>query len=212
MIIKNNMIKLPRGETAQFAYTGIQQSGEPYILPPKLNIPLIERTDYAALAFTVTTGINGDIVLEKYYDLEAPPMYNGKTDYTPGGYHKFTQIKIEEYVASAALDDYNAGRFKVYKDPATGAFVHIIKNKDGELEVAPYEFKLTLSFGHSDTVNLNAKEYLYDIAVYFGELTDDEIAMIDSDDVVLGFPFKQVSAKEVFIKTQKLVLEDSSNV
>lgn len=214
MIVKNNIIKLPRGESAQFAYQGVQKSGEPYILPPKTHpsLSLSERIDYAILAFTVSTGTNGEIVLEKYYDLEAPPMYNGKTDYTPGGYHKFTQIAIEEFVASSALEDAAAGKFKVYKDSKTGGFVHVITNKDGEFEIVPYEFRLVLSIEHSDTVNLNPKEYLYDLTAYFGELTKAEIDAMDSGEQLPGFPLKRIAIKDVFIKTQNFVLEDSNNV
>lgn len=214
MIIKNNVIKLPRGESCQFAYQGVQKTGEPYILPPKIHedVEVAKRVDYATLAFTVTTGTNGEIVLEKYYDLEAPPMYNGKTDYTPGGYHKFTQAVIEDFDSyEAALNDFNSGKYKVYKT-AEGAFVHIITNKDATNELAPYEFRLILSIEHTDTVNLNSKEYLYDLTVYFGELTDAEVAAVQTGDTVAGFPLKRIAIKDVFIKTQKFILEDSNNV
>lgn len=222
MIIKNNIIRLPRGESAQFAYVGVQKTGEPYILPPKVHegIEIAKRVDYAVLALTVTTGVNGDVVLEKYYDLEAPPMYKtltdgkivGVTDNTEGGYHKFTQTTIEEFTSEQdALKDWHAGNHKIYKT-SDGDFVHVVRDSLDKLDVAPYEFRVILSLEHEDTVGLEAKEYLYDLTVYFGELTDAEVEAMNTGKTVYGFPLKRIAVKDVLIKPQKFILEDSNNV
>lgn len=218
MIVKNNIIKLPRGETGTFKYCGIQRSGEPYILSPMVHPDraTADRIDYAVLAFIVKTGTNGDIVLEKYYDLEAAPMFDGKTDYTRHGYHKFTSSIIDTETlksgVSAALDEASNGIFKVYKDPITGGFVHVITTKDGSLELAPYSFNVVLSIDYNDTIELEPKEYIYELVAYFGNLTDAEITAMDTGDILTGFPLKSVVVKDVFINVQKFILEDSNNV
>lgn len=213
LTVKNNNLTLTRGESGQFIYNGITKDGIPLILPPKIDpvdTPVGLRKDYAVLAFTVRTAPLGDIVIEKYFDLEAPPMYDGVTDYTPGGYRKFTSIAVEPYVASQALAEAEQGIFKVYND--NGTFVHIIKNRNDELVKAKYEFKLSLPIEHDDTANLKVKQYVYDLIIYYGSLTDAEIASMTGDKPNYDFPIREVFVKHTIVDTHEFNVEDSNNV
>ena len=209
---KNDNIIIARGEDGAFTYTGLRRNGKPFILPvaPDLDKPVSQRKSYAILAFTVKTGIYEDTVIEKYFDLEDSPMYDGVTDYTPGGYHKFTSTKVEKYVPSQALLDAQNGVFKVYDD--NGTFIHIITDKNGEFVPAQYQFKLSIPISHNDTVNLPAKEYVYDLILYTGELSNDELLAMEGLKTNLKFPLKKVLSKTQLIELHTFTLEDSNNV
>ena len=201
-----------RGQSCSFSYNGIQKDGTPFILAPsidELNTAVENRRDYTVLAFTIKTTTLGDVVLEKYFDLEAPPMYDGKTDYTPRGYHKFTNTTIEPYIASKALEEAQAGIFKVYND--NGTYVHIATDINGDFYVSRYGFKLTVPIEHSDTAELKSKEYVYDLILYYGKLTEEEIKSTD-ESPNFNFPLDKVELKNTLISPHKFILEDSNNV
>lgn len=211
--LKNDNISIARGEDGAFQYIGIRPNGKPVILPVAtdgIDTDIGNRKTYAAAAFTVKTGLYGDKVIEKYFDLEDKPMYDGVTDYTPGGYHKFTSTKIEKYVPSQALLDAQNGEFKVYDD--NGTFIHIITTKDGELVPALYQFKFSIPIYFSDTAELAAKDYVYDLLVYMGKLTNDEIMAMQGLKENNAFPFEQVNHKIQLMPTHMFTLEESNNV
>ena len=211
--VKNDNISIARGEDGTFRYTGIRPNGKPIILPvaPEgVNVDIGNRKTYAIVAFTVKTGLYGEIVLAKYFDLESTPMYDGVTDYTPGGYHKFTSTKIEPYVPSQAILDAQNGIFKVYND--NGTFVHIITNKNGEFVPAVYQFTFNIPIYHADTQSLAAKDYVYDLLLYMGTLTNDEILAQQGLKENNDFPLKLVANKVQLISAHTFTLEESNNV
>jgi hypothetical protein len=211
--VKNDNISIARGEDGAFQYVGVRPNGKPVILPVAtdgLDTDISARKTYAVLAFTVKTGIYGDKVIEKYFDLEDKPMYDGKTDYTPGGYHKFTSAKIEDYVPSQALLDAQNGVFKVYND--NGTFVHIITTKDGEFEPAVYQFKFSIPIYFADTAELAPKDYVYDLLVYLGELTNDEILAMQGLQENYEFPLKNIHNKIQLMPAHMFTVEESNNV
>ena len=210
---KNDNIIIARGEDGAFQYVGVKPNGKPIILPVAsegLDVGLNNRKTYAVAAFTVKTGLYGDIVIAKYFDLESQPMYDGVTDYTPGGYHKFTSTKIEAYVPSQAILDAQNGEFKVYND--NGTFVHIITTADGQFVPAVYQFKFSIPVYFDDTANLPAKDYIYDLLLYMGELTDEEILAMEGHGDNAEFPLKRVNSKLQLMPVHTFTLEESSNV
>lgn len=215
MLIRNNNILLSRGETGMLTYTGVKQNGEPYILPVAgdLDKPLNERKTYAILAFTVKTAVYGDTVLEKYMDLEDAPMYDGETDISKDGYHKFTSQVIEDTEEVSTVID-NPG--KVYKLKSDQDFTYStsITLEDGTTKVARYSFDVSIPIEYEDTADLEPKEYVYDLILYFGTLSDAELASLRNDRYVFvkGFPLKEVSAKVPLLTVHKFTIGDSNNV
>ena len=211
--VKNDNIMIIKGEDGSFSYVGVRPNGKPLILPVAtegVDVDIQRRQTYAVLAFTVTTGAYGEAVIAKYFDLENTPMYDGVTDYTPGGYHKFTTTKIDKYVPSQALIDAQNGIFKVYDD--NGTFIHIITDKNGDFVPAVYQFRLTIPITHADTAELSPKDYIYDLIIYMGELTPDEIlaqqGLKDNQD----FPLKKITSKLQLIEQHTFTLGGSNNV
>ena len=215
MLIRNNNISLSRGETGMLTYTGVKQNGEPYILPvaDDLHKPLNERKTYAILAFTVKTAVYGDTVIEKYMDLEDTPMYDGESDISKGGYHKFISQVIENTDAVSTIID-NPG--KVYKLKSGQDFTYstLIVLEDGTTKVVKYSFDVSIPIEYEDTADLEPKEYVYDLILYFGELSNAELTSLQNDRYIFvkGFPLKTVTAKVPLITVHKFIVGDSNNV
>ena len=215
LTIRNNNISLSRGETGTYTYTGIKKNGEPFILPVAndLNETLEKRNTYAILAFTVKTAAYGETVIEKYFDLEDSPMYNGKSDMSKGGYHKFISQIIEETTEPSVIRS-NPG--KVYKliDGEKFTYATAIRLENGTLGIVEYSFVVNIPIEYEDTDKLEPKEYTYDLNLYFGELTPEEIASLRgiSYEYVNGFPLKRVVAKIPLLTPHKFILGDSNNV
>ena len=212
LTVKNNNITIVKGQSCQFMYTGIAKSGKPFILPPSVDesgTPPDLRRDYAVLAFTVRTAPLGDIVIQKYFDLESYPMYDSVTDYARGGYRKFSTINIEPYIASKALEDARAGIFKVYDD--NGVFVHILIDKNGNFVPTKYNFKLVLPIDYTDTADLDVKQYVYDLTIYYGELSSKELEAMYGGPENHDFPLKKVFVKETVLDIRQFNVRDSNN-
>jgi hypothetical protein len=196
-------------------YTGVKQNGEPYILPVAgdLHKPLDERKTYAILAFTVKTAVYGDTVIEKYMDLEDTPMYDGESDISKGGYHKFISQVIESTDAVSTIID-NPG--KVYKLKSGQDFTYstLITLEDGTTKVVRYSFDVSIPIEYEDTADLEPKEYVYDLILYFGELSNAELTSLQNDRYIFvkGFPLKTVTAKVPLITVHKFIVGDSNNV
>lgn len=210
LTVKNNHITVSKGETSMLQYIGVKRNGEPYILAPQVQqgTPLADRKDYAVLALTIRTSIFGDIVLAKYFDLEAEPMYDGVTDYSQYGLHKFTSQKINTISDLADIEEN-----QVYKYNDT--FVVAIQNSMGQREIKTYQFKLQMPFTWMELEKLESKEYLYDIILYYGALTDEYIeARANNLDDPEGFPLKLDAnlVKIPLVKPHKFIVEESNNV
>lgn len=196
-------------------YAGVKSNGEPFILPvtTDLDEPLKGRATYAILAFTVKTAVYGEIVIEKYMDLEDAPMYDGETDFSKGGYHKFTSQVIEDTEEVSTVID-NPG--KVYKLKSDQDFTYStsITLEDGTTKVARYSFEVSIPIEYEDTADLEPKEYVYDLILYFGYLRDEEIKSLEGKTYrfVSGFPLKTVTAKFPLITLHKFIIGDSNNV
>jgi hypothetical protein len=208
--VKNSNIWLTRGETNMLSYTAVRRDGKPYILAPAANLlsALVDRQDYAILAFTVRTAVYGDIVLEKYFDLESAPMYNGVTDLTTGGFHKFSSQDIVPATNLSDVVQFN----KVYL--LDGTYVTRVKKSDGSNKVVPYSFKIQIPFFWSDTEKLETKEYIYDLTLYYGALVPEVSTNWPSRDTYTKFPLQEnaVLVKIPLIPPHKFTVEDSNNV
>ena len=213
LTVKNNNITVVRGETSMLKYTAVRRNGMPYILAPRVSgvSELKDRRDYAILAFTVKTSAYGDIVLAKYFDLEAPPMYDGVTDYSDGGLHKFVTSEIVTVSDLSDVVDFD----KVYNIESTNSYLTRIKKHDGTSEIKCYQFKLAIPFTWTELEKLESKEYIYDLTLYYGQLTDTELAAINGEDVITNeFPLQQNDylVKIPLVKVHKFIVEESNNV
>lgn len=212
--VKNQNIYITRGETATLEYEAVRRDGAPYILAPIIDKqkPLAERNDYAVLALTVKTGVNGEIVLAKYLDLEAPPMYDGYTDYSDFGLHKFRlqEIQNANEVSSTINTDV------VYKIAGIDGYcVRITNDKLTNFadKLKQYRFKLNILFSWYETANLDPKEYVYDINLYYGKLKEDQISAMMHDLEYNEFPFIEDDSliKIPLVLPHTFVVEDSYN-
>lgn len=172
-----------------------------------------KATNFSTCAFTVRSGSYDDIVIEKYMNLEAPPMYSGYTDYSLGGYHKFTSQDIIETGTTSldkvtAVNDIKAGKFAVYHSKADGKNIYqTVALQANDVQVVPYVFNVMLMLNFEDTENLEAKEYVYDVIAYLGRLSSSNVI----SSAYKGFPYNKVSWKKELIRPHKFVLEDTNN-
>jgi hypothetical protein len=205
LTVKNNNIYVTRGETSALTYEVVKRSGEPYILAPMIDksLPVEDRVDYAVLAFTIKTGAFGQIVLAKYLDLESPPMYDGMSDYLPGGWHKFKTQRVQS--VSQLSDMTETDLVYKYQD----AYYTVILTKHGTRQTVPYRFKILIPFTWKDLEALEPAEYTYDITLYYGKLTAEELAGKNND-----FPLEQDArlAKIPLVTPHKFTVGDSNNV
>lgn len=208
MKVKNNNITIVRGETAMLKYLGVRRDGTPYILAPiaDTSIQLKDRRDYAVLAFTVKTAAFGEEALAIYCDLENEPMYDGYTDYTPNGFHKFVQQTAVEASVVSDITDVN----KVYM--LNEQYFTRITNDN--CDIVPYKFALNIPLTWQDTERLEPKEYTYDLTLYYGQLTDAEYNKLINPSAPdpSGFPLKEVTVKIPLITAHKFIVEESNNV
>jgi hypothetical protein len=210
--VKNDNITVARGETSMLTYTGVKRNGAPYMLAPRIPgiTDLKDRKDYAVLAFTVRTSAYGEIALAKYFDLEAPPMYEGVTDYSSYGFHKFTTQEIIEVTELSEVTEYD----KLYHLTGTESYVTRILKNDGTSVIKHYRFELQIPFIWDELEKLEPKEYVYDITLYYGQLTPNEllamVGLAESD----GFPLVQDInlVKIPLVTLHKFIVEDSNNV
>lgn len=205
LTVKNNNIYVTRGETSALTYEVVKRTGEPYILAPMINkdLPVEERVDYAVLAVTIKTGAFGQIVLAKYLDLESPPMYDGMSDYLPGGWHKFKTQKVQSVSQISDMTETDV----VYKYQDT--YYTIILTKHETQQLVPYRFKILIPFTWKELEALEPAEYTYDISLYYGKLTKDELAGKSVD-----FPLEQDIrlVKIPLLTPHKFTVGDSNNV
>lgn len=205
LTVKNNNIYVTRGETSALVYEAVKRNGEPYILAPLINrdVEAAGRVDHAVLAFTIKTGAFGQIVLAKYLDLESPPMYDGKSDYIPGGWHKFKTQKVQVVSQPSDMTD----PLVVYKHQDT--YYTLIFTKNNILEAVPYRFRITIPFTWKELESLEPAEYTYDITLYYGVLTAEELAGQNT-----GFPLEQDInlVKIPLVTPHKFTVGDSNNV
>jgi hypothetical protein len=212
--VKNQNIYITRGETAALEYEAVRRDGIPYILEPIVDksISLEERKDYAVLALTVKTGANGEIVLAKYLDLEAPPMYEGASDYTKFGFHKFRLRDVQHVSVLPTVPNLDV----VYKvDGLDGYWVYITNaNVTDKNKYRQYRFKMNIPFLWYDTAKLDPKEYVYDINLYYGKLKPEQIAAIRNEASYDGFPLveDETLIKIPLVSVHNFIVEDSNNV
>lgn len=175
---------------------------------------LQKATEFPTIAFTVRSGSYDSIVLEKYLNLKAPPMYGGDSDYAAGGYNKFTTDQIMETNATSVSDsqvisDVNRGIYRVYHSVDSygkGIYQQVILLTNG-YKVVPYVFNVIVNINFDDTEMLEAKAYIYDVIAYEGITKGPQVFQSSFK----GFPYSSVSWKKELIQPHKFVIEDTNN-
>lgn len=175
---------------------------------------LQKATEFPTIAFTVRSGSYDSIVLEKYLNLKAPPMYGGDSDYAAGGYNKFTTDEIMETNSTSVSDsqvitDVNRGIYRVYHSLDSygkDIYQQVILLANG-YKVIPYVFNVVVILNFEDTEMLEAKTYIYDVIAYEGITKGPQVFQSSFK----GFPYSSVSWKKELIQPHKLVIEDTNN-
>lgn len=176
---------------------------------------LQKATEFPTIAFTVRSGSYDSIVLEKYLNPKAPPMYGGDSDYAAGGYNKFTTDQIMETNSTSVSDsqvisDVNRGIYRVYHSVDSygkDIYQQVILLANG-YKVVPYVFNVVVVLNFEDTEMLEAKTYIYDVIAYEGITKGPQVFQSSFK----GFPYSSVSWKKELIQPHKLVMEDTNNV
>lgn len=175
---------------------------------------LQKATEFPTIAFTVRSGSYDSIVLEKYLNLKAPPMYGGDSDYAAGGYNKFTTDQIMETNSTSVSDsqvisDVNRGIYRVYHSVDSygkSIYQQVILLANG-YKVVPYVFNVVVVLNFEDTEMLEAKTYIYDVIAYEGITKGPQVFQSSFK----GFPYSSISWKKELIQPHKLVIEDTNN-
>ena len=163
----------------------------------------------SVLALTVRASNYDDIVMTKYLNLCGNTMQDGKTDYMPFGWNKFTTQDILESdseinLEAAMIENYlNNGTLQVGK--VDNNYYHLVVHKDGTCKLAGYAFDINIAILYEDTKDLEAKEYTYDLIAYQGTIKD--VSVFDEN----VFPFKQISWKCELISPHDYTIGDSHN-
>ncbi|MBR4889700.1 MAG: hypothetical protein IKU15_00090 [Clostridia bacterium] len=215
---------------SQKLYTHItfETTGEFYLTGAILKVPVnntinnvalaIGRAKLGIAAFTVRPVNYDNLVLTKYLNLTSVPVYDGKPDYSPGGYCKFTTQELKELSSPLTLDvgisDIEDGNVYVYHyrtrnieigSPDYGKTFDIYQHMcytDNGWQILPYTFELTVPLVHKDTAHLNITDYKYDVILYTGtEAHGDNI----------DFPLSYIDWKRELVSPHKFVMEDTNN-
>lgn len=167
----------------------------------------IKEGDYTSiLALTVRASTYDSIVCEKYLNLASGNMNFGKTNYIPFGFGKFTSQEIQDTSDMLndqywAQDKYAAGELYLMRD-SNGYFRELFIEKPGYVGTSLYKFAVSIPFMPQDTINLEPKDYTYDIILYQGKLSNTEE----------GFPLEKVVWKRELLGPHIFQIGDSHNV
>ena len=201
--IHNNDITTTLGESVTLRVSVVDKSGKPYILPSIKNLIDAWEKDptkpewpcgtYAV--FTVRSGLSGDIVLEKFMDLQEHPVYNGVIDEYEYGYNKFTTQTVQK-VSALPLAQLQTEVYEV-----DGVYYACCKTGSTSTW-AQYEFSIGFNLDNADFSKLDSKEYTYDINLYIGKLQTDSKKQ---------FPLGEIYWKRTVISPHRFILEDTYN-
>lgn len=174
---------------------------------------LQKAVDFPVCALTVKSGSYDSIVLAKYLNLSAPPMYEGVSDYSLGGYNKFTTDDIYETGTTSVLNstvktDIDKGIYRVYHSVSGNRDIYeIAVLTANDYRILSYVFSVIVPINFDDTEMLESKEYVYDVIAYIGTLKNPGVLSSDYND----FPFSKITFKRELIQPHKFVLKDSNN-
>lgn len=138
-------------------------------------IEIIADSDQATvLVFAVYAGSSDSVVLRKILNMNSYITTNGVTDYSPGGWNKFTKetvIEVDSYdrIYLTLSEAANNGDIIVVK--FEDKYYHLANTKD-DLQIEPYDFALSIPLDSEDTDSLESRNYTYDIAAYKGIAKD----------------------------------------
>lgn len=174
---------------------------------------LQKAAEFPVCALTVKSGSYDAIVLAKYLNLSAPPMYEGHSDYSLGGYNKFTTDEIYETGTTSVPNsivkaDIDKGIYKIYHSKSGNRDIYelaILTAND--YRIVSYVFNVIVPINFDDTEMLESKEYIYDVIAYIGMLKNPDVLSSDYKD----FPFSKVMFKRELIQPHKFVLKDTNN-
>jgi hypothetical protein len=134
-------------------------------------------------------------------------MQESQTDYTCGGWNKFSTYSIIESDSEVQLKSdlelaMQSGKICVGK--CGDNYYHLVLLKDGTLDIRPYLFEMAIPILHEDTNTLIAKEYVYDLILYNGTAND---IMFNTD----SFLYDDIVYKKELIEPNTLILGDTNN-
>lgn len=210
---------MARGENGMGRFVFYNPDGTPYILPP-LDDEARDLNVHPVLCLTVRTFDGYNIIFTKYCDLfgtlSAIVDDVVMLDINELGFNKFISQEIKETNQSTltldfARSDIDENKYYVYHSiyDGTDIYQYILQNDKlaQGITVVPYNFDIGIVFDHLDTTDLDSKEYIYDIILYYGIIKDKSVynGWYDED------PFEKVFYKKQLLKPHKLILEDSNN-
>ena len=203
--IRNNDIELTRGENAQIAFSAWTKDGKPYIMPP------LPEDMWPVIAFTVRSGAYDSVIFALYFNMKSNPVINGQTDY--GGWTKYTSQVIKE-TGKTTLDLSTAQadlpeHFVYHSVTSEGVDIYQqgLTNESGEIvDIVPYEFNFTIPIDHDVTKDIEAKDYIYDLILYYGIPREGIL-----DPKLEGFPLENIIYKKELIAPHKFTIGDTNN-
>jgi hypothetical protein len=159
---------------------------------------LADSYDATVVVFAVYAGSSNSVVLRKILNMNSYMTTASVTDYSAGGWNKFTKDAVTEVtdydqVYSALTAAANEGEVIVVKN--NDKYYHLSNTKAG-MQIGVYNFALVVPLDSSDTDRLESRNYTYDVAVYKGiskELFENDIPNFES-----GYWKKQLVVPHTF--------------
>lgn len=152
----------------------------------------------SVLALTVRSSTYDKVVMTKFLNMCAPPIFNGVLDQAPYGWNKFASVR------PASEDMSFFGKYHVLE--LNGNYYHILKTEHG-FSQTPYEFEIVVPLLPEDTQDLEASDYTYDLIAYHGTIKNAEVF----DELNNDFPLEKILWKKELIVPHKFIIGDSHN-
>ena len=156
----------------------------------------------SVLALTIRASTYDKIVMTKFLNMCAPPVFNGVVDNAPYGWNKFASNRSDSV---ESLEEAKYGRYIV--EESDGNYFHVVLCADHTYQKIPYEFEIVVPLLPSDTQDLEAGDYTYDLIAYHGKVKDASAF----DELSTDFPLDKILWKKELIAPHKFIIGDSHN-
>lgn len=171
----------------------------PYIIDANSNEATI-------VVFSVYAGSSNSVVLQKILNMNSYMTINGVTDYSAGGWNKFTTAKItkvdsQDEIFSVLSEAMNSGELIVVQHE--DMYYQLMNTKTG-LDIGAYDFSLSVPLDSSDTDTLQPRNYTYDVTVYKGVVAGE---LFEKDELL----FEKGYWKRQLVSPHTFTIGDSQN-
>ena len=171
---------------------------------PQAPIKILADSDEASVVvFSVYAGSDNSVVLRKILNMNSYMMSDNNTDYSAGGWNKFTstEVIVADDLNEALQSAVNNGESIVVKLSDTDNYYQYINTKNGPA-LAPYSFAFTIPLNSGDTESLPARNYTYDVVAYKGTAAG---ALFENDELL----FRKGYWKKELVKPHIFTIGDS---